>query len=252
MSPAPAVSRYHQINRFYMSTDAPNLGDHDFPNPGYLLCPSDYMALTAVSYDEQIDDEYVADELNDIEKDDDVETEGIPLEPEVPTGMITDRLGRLHFKKVQAGPVNLVLRSCKFDHSSGMTHCNDLYPVLSQQVKDGKPIAFIKVDNGPDWNLHSFVNSLYLCRLWKYTNLDVLGIVSYAARFSAYNNIEHLWSPLSKRLCSVVLPSILHGDDREPYKISGLTKEEKELKEKLVCVRIIKMCKKIYSVFTIL
>lgn len=63
-----------------------------------------------------IDDEYVADELNDIEKDDDVETEGIPLEPEVPTGMITDRLGRLHFKKLQAGPVNLVLRSCKFDH----------------------------------------------------------------------------------------------------------------------------------------
>ena len=34
MGPATAVFRYHQIARFFMKDDSPNLGDHDFPNPG--------------------------------------------------------------------------------------------------------------------------------------------------------------------------------------------------------------------------
>ena len=49
--------------------------------------------------------------------------------------------------------------------------------------------------------------------------LDVLGIVSYAARFSAYNNIEHTWAPMSKKLTSVILPYVLPGDEAEPYKL---------------------------------
>lgn len=47
MSPAPALSRYHQINRFFMREDSTNLGDDDFPNPGYLLLGSGYMVLTS-------------------------------------------------------------------------------------------------------------------------------------------------------------------------------------------------------------
>ena len=41
----PAVSRYHQISRFFPSDDKSNVPDHDFPNPGYLLIPSGYMQL---------------------------------------------------------------------------------------------------------------------------------------------------------------------------------------------------------------
>ena len=37
MGPSPAVSWYHQQNRFFMNDDTPNFNDHDFPNPGYLL-----------------------------------------------------------------------------------------------------------------------------------------------------------------------------------------------------------------------
>ena len=40
-----AVSRYHQIKRFYHKEDAPNVADHDYPVPGYLLIPSGYMCL---------------------------------------------------------------------------------------------------------------------------------------------------------------------------------------------------------------
>ena len=105
---------------------------------------------------------------------------------------------------MSAGTSIVKLRASKFDKSSAMTHVNDLIPLLSGQVKDGKSIAFIKVDNGSDWDL------------WKAAGLDILGIVSYCAKFSAYNNIEHLWSPMSKCLSSVILPSILDGDETEP------------------------------------
>ena len=112
-----------------------------------------------------------------------------------------------------------------------MTHVNDLIPVLSGQVKDGNSIAFIKMDNGSDWDLYSLVNSIYFCGLWKAAGLDILGIVSYCAKFSAYNNIEHLWSPMSKCLSSVILPSILDGDETEPHKQRDLSPDEIREKE---------------------
>ena len=42
---ALALSRYHQIERFYPTEDAPNVPDLDYPVPGYLLIPSGYMCL---------------------------------------------------------------------------------------------------------------------------------------------------------------------------------------------------------------
>ena len=92
-----------------------------------------------------------------------------------------------------------MLQATKFKRSLAETHANDILPMLKTQVKDEKSIAFIKVDNGSDWNLHLFINELYFCRLWIDSGLDVLGVVSYAPRYSAYNNIEHLWSPMSKK-----------------------------------------------------
>ena len=68
MVPATAVSRYHQIFRFFMTNNSPNVGDHDFPSAGYLIVPSGYMALTSTELKENICDEYVNDELNDFRK----------------------------------------------------------------------------------------------------------------------------------------------------------------------------------------
>jgi len=91
-----------------------------------------------------------------------------------------------------------------------------LASILSSQVKDGKTVAFIKVDNGPDWNLLNITNMLYFRRMWKDNGLDIFGIMSYAAQWSAYNNIEHLWSPMSKKLANVVLPHILEEEQTPP------------------------------------
>ena len=41
----PAVSRYHQLRRIYSSNDMPNLPDHYFSVPSYLLSTSGYLRL---------------------------------------------------------------------------------------------------------------------------------------------------------------------------------------------------------------
>ena len=55
-------------------------------------------------------------------------------------------------------------------------------------------------------------------------------MVSFAARYSACNDIEHLWSPLSKHLSSAILPSVLEEDLVEPNK-QGIEVDEKRKKE---------------------
>ncbi len=47
---APAVSRYHQVKRYFAEGDSPNLPDHDFPVPGYLLNVSGHMKLAFGDY----------------------------------------------------------------------------------------------------------------------------------------------------------------------------------------------------------
>ena len=49
----PAVSRYHQVKRFLMSNDSPNLPDHDFSVPGYLLNVSGNMFLESKENSDQ-------------------------------------------------------------------------------------------------------------------------------------------------------------------------------------------------------
>ena len=118
------------------------------------------MALTSKEQNEPIDEEYVNDELNDLINQDDFENadDGDTIVTPSDNVLVRDKLNRTHYQKFSAGPSFVKLRACMFGQSSGMTHANDMLPILKQQVRDGKGIAFIKVDNGSDWNLHSLVN----------------------------------------------------------------------------------------------
>ena len=62
-----AVSRYHQIYRYFHQDDQPNYPDHDFPLPRYLLIPSGYMLLESKGNCEPVDipDCFTAIEVND-------------------------------------------------------------------------------------------------------------------------------------------------------------------------------------------
>ena len=64
-----------------------------------------------------------------------------------------------------------MLRAVKFSPSTAQNHCNDILPMLLGQVKDGKGVAFIKVDNGADWNLANVVNELFFARLFRDSGL---------------------------------------------------------------------------------
>lgn len=62
----------------------------------------------------------------------------------------------------------------------------------------------------------------------------MLCVTSFAARYSAFIPIEHLWSVLSKKLASVQLSAIATSDDKAPYYISGITDEQRKAKESQV------------------
>ena len=123
-----------------------------------------------------------------------------------------------------SGPTKLVLRSVKFSPSNLINHVNYLLPKLDALAAEGRGVVFLKGDNGGDRHLANLVDPIYFCRLWKQPKLNVLEIVSYAARFSAYNNIEHTWTPMSNKLTSVP------GDEAVSYKL-GISRNEIQQKE---------------------
>ena len=121
---------------------------------------------------------------------------------------------------VHSGPIHLRLRTNKYNPSTIATHTHDLYEILKE---DDKPGCMIIADGGPDYSPKNFVNSLFYFRLFKALNLDMLSVFTYAARCSAYNPIEHLWSTLSNHLAGVVFSPKLDGDTKPPCDQSKLS-----------------------------
>ena len=51
MSGGMMISRYHQINRIFITDDTPDYEDHNFNLPGCNICVSGYMSLEFNSKD---------------------------------------------------------------------------------------------------------------------------------------------------------------------------------------------------------
>ena len=153
------------------------------------------------------EEEFFAHELHDLVPDsNNADIEIYPIQKSS-RSLVKDKLGREHYERFCSGPLRLVLYAVKFDPSSVQNHVNDLLPMMTAQAKAGKGIAFLKVDNGPDWCLINIVSKIYFYHLSRASSLDILAICSYAARYSSYNNIEHSWSLMSKKLGNVILPN---------------------------------------------
>ena len=99
-------------------------------------------------------------------------------------------------------------------------------------MEAGKSVFYVLSDNRPDFNLRSLINAFFYYRLFRHLKLDLLFILTYAAKYSAYNSIEHVWSPLSNALFEVTLSSCLPEDNKPPSKQSGLSREELAVKVK--------------------
>ena len=83
-------------------------------------------------------------------------------------------------------------------------------------------------------NPTNYVNEFNLSLLWVDSGADMIIVASYAAGQSAYNMIEHAWSPLSNHLTSVKLPAILDCEDKPPKKQSVLSDEERAQKKRIM------------------
>ena len=144
----------------------------------------------------------------------------------------TDKLGRPHIKFPRTGPVLVYNRNGQFHSQTMEAHANDFLPLLTNAVQGGRSCITMVVDNGPDMNPTNYVNEYNLGNLWIDSKADMLVVTSYAAGQSAYNMIEHAWSPLSNRLTSVKLPAVLPDETKPPNKQTNLSAEERAKKEK--------------------
>ena len=96
----------------------------------------------------------------------------------------------------------------------------------------------LTVDGGPDWSTASFTNIYFYHSYWRKKELTLLTVTSYAPGFSAYNSIEHLWSPVSKRFTSVKANPCDEGDDVPPVMMPGISDDQLISKEHEVFDRI--------------
>ena len=141
-----------------------------------------------------------------------------------------DNLPRAYFKTPYSGPQSLRIRSSKYNSTIVSTHVTDLFEIL-KEVKDEKSVFMFLSDGGTDFNPSHLVNNLFYFRFFKELDPDIFGVMTFAARYPAYNPIKHLWTPLNNCLLSVVFSSIAYGDSMAPAQQHGLTESETLKKE---------------------
>ena len=83
------------------------------------------------------------------------------------------------------------------------------------------------------------MNSLFYYRLFKELDYDIISVSTYAAKYSAYNPIEHAWSPLSNMLAGVIFSPKMEGDSKTPCEQSKLSKIQLQEKEFSVFNKVI-------------
>ena len=163
-----------------------------------------------------------------------------------PPSFTVDKLGQKHFQCPYTDPATVTVHLSRFNSSSIQTHANAIKPLLEVAKTQGKTNVITIVDGGPDWSTGSIVNALFFIRLWCDCNLDMLVATSFAARYSVYNLTEHLWSPFSKHLTSIHLSAVDGEDSLPPFRISGISTQEKQKKEARVFNEAIKQVCSVY------
>ena len=130
-------------------------------------------------------------------------------------------LKRLHLANLYTSQSSIFLRAQRFHGTTVATHGDDIFKIINQDESlSNKPLMMLMSENGPDFNPKSMLNMIYFYRLLKHLDLDFLAVFTYAARYSAYNCIEHLWEPLSNKLSGVTFNAINPCDKKVPFKMN--------------------------------
>ena len=144
-----------------------------------------------------------------------------------------DGIGRLHLMTPHAGPSYIRLRSHKYNSTTVSTNITDLFNIL-HDISKIKSIFMFLADGGPAFNPAHTINQLFYFRLFKKLEADILCV-----RHSAFNSIEHLWSPCADRLSGVVFSPIADGDESAPALQTKLSSDVSVDKEKRIFYRAI-------------
>ncbi len=231
-----AVSRYHQISRFFMADDQPQYSDHDFPYPNSKIIPSGYLILKNPENCKKVRCRSRSLNRSTRVRKTSLRSQSAPPGVKLDNSVcedsqphyIHDKLGRLHIKYSRTGPLYVVNRATPFHSSNAESHANDLTFILQDpNVRGNKNAVAIIADGGPDWSVKSLFTFIYMGRLWRDLHLDYLALLNFAPGHSVENPIEHKWSPLSKWLASVTLPIVLEGESVPPMRQTELTEAER-------------------------
>ncbi len=153
------------------------------------------------------------------------------LTPNPNKPMTIDSVGRTIYSLPTCGKSYVVNRGNAFFTSSIEPHFDDLLKILPHKL-GAKSILVLIPDNGPDWNWSCLANILYASELFRQLDLDALMSASHCPGESAYNQIEHLWAPLTTAIAKVTFPAILPGEKVIPTKQTALSPAEQEAKLK--------------------
>ena len=113
-----------------------------------------------------------------------------------------DALGRLHLDSPYSGHCHLRIRLHKYISTTSATNITDLYDILAYH-KQTKSVYMFLADGGFDFNPSHIAKDFYY-RLFEKLDADILAVMTYAARYSAFSTIKHSWSPLSSKLSNVI------------------------------------------------
>ena len=149
---APAVSRYHQVKRLFAPTNMPNLHDHDFTVPNYLLSVSRYMYLEQISDDSHESDLPMYDISQAIEVGSN-EAAIDTLSDNFWNVLIRKHQRQLNLRVIKAELRDIVVNTGSFDDVNVLFHGDNLTKI-SEYLSSFFHCEVIKVD--PDCNLEVF------------------------------------------------------------------------------------------------
>ncbi|KAJ8020058.1 hypothetical protein HOLleu_41900 [Holothuria leucospilota] len=152
------------------------------------------------------------------------------------------KLGREVFQFPRTGPAFIFNHVAKFCDVNIQSHVNDLDWILGREG-EGKTMVILSVDRGPHWNPKWWTVQLYLQRLFKRRDLDLLCVFTHSPGLSAMNMNEHLWLPLSDKLSAVSLAAVLEEEDVPLSQQAGLREEQEEDKEVVVFDTAMERCR---------
>lgn len=159
-----------------------------------------------------------------------------------------DTKGRDSVVKGTAGPAHLFMRPLMYDKPDLYSNVGDLRAILEAKESSGKlrPVLSIITDGGDGYKNTRMSTILLYGRIFRDFQLEGLILFRRAGGLSAYNNIEHLWSPISSALSGMVLgvdphnrrngkpPSAcLRGDDLFEENVELLDECMESVREKL-------------------